>query len=387
MITKCKQITYLVAKNCTTWTRVLNYDLQNVKWDLKMALTCSRKILHNQLFTLMIFIEFFNDSLKNARKNVDEILWKQRCMNMKIATNKKEYQNRFISKSLKVSHHIDSYFWKKCASQVIYQKNMHLKFLSTLFKNVHCRGPSSLRPCISRPSYSGFEQISTLFSYTSHELVRNEIWSIPFLKISTNLQCNMDNIKKGHEVGINVYGGQTSVEMSFRYSNLLVLDYDALNFFDLHWFIGIFFNIWLLQSLHFSLISIDLHFFGKVSHSPFNGSLFRWVDRWLQLACVQNNLLAINVKRSNVLKLKVCKCATRIFVTKIHHKFLHTTWLQLEDSSGPRAVVIAGLLRFSKTVFAHFHLVPINEECMILFWNLSIPTNYNWKMVLVQEQL
>ena len=30
-------------------------------------------------------------------------------------------------------------------------KNVHLKVFWTLFKNVHCRGPCSLRPCISRP--------------------------------------------------------------------------------------------------------------------------------------------------------------------------------------------------------------------------------------------
>ena len=45
----------------------------------------------------------------------------------------------------------NSCFSKKRASQVIYQKNVHLKFFWTLFKNVHCRGPCSLRPCISRP--------------------------------------------------------------------------------------------------------------------------------------------------------------------------------------------------------------------------------------------
>ena len=31
------------------------------------------------------------------------------------------------------------------------QKNVHLKVFWTLFKNLHCRGPCSLRPCISRP--------------------------------------------------------------------------------------------------------------------------------------------------------------------------------------------------------------------------------------------
>ena len=48
-------------------------------------------------------------------------------------------------------------------------------------------------------------------------------------------------------------------------------------------------------------------------------------------------------------------------------KFVHTHRLQLEKVSGPRAIVIAGLLRFSKTVFANFHLAQINGECMILF--------------------
>ena len=48
-------------------------------------------------------------------------------------------------------------------------------------------------------------------------------------------------------------------------------------------------------------------------------------------------------------------------------KFVQTLNKQLEDGASPRAVVYAGLLRFSKTVFANFHLVTINGECMILF--------------------
>ena len=36
-----------------------------------------------------------------------------------------------------------------------WSKNVHLKVFWTLFKNVHCRGPCSLRPCISRPYCTG----------------------------------------------------------------------------------------------------------------------------------------------------------------------------------------------------------------------------------------
>ena len=37
---------------------------------------------------------------------------------------------------------------QKCAKMC---KNVHLKCFWILFKNVHCQGPCSLRPCISRP--------------------------------------------------------------------------------------------------------------------------------------------------------------------------------------------------------------------------------------------
>ena len=48
-------------------------------------------------------------------------------------------------------------------------------------------------------------------------------------------------------------------------------------------------------------------------------------------------------------------------------KFVQTLNKQLEDGASPRAVVYAGLLRFSKTVFANFHLAPIHGESMIFF--------------------
>ena len=68
-------------------------------------------------------------------------------------------------------------------------------------------------------------------------------------------------------------------------------------------------------------------------------------------------------------------------------KFVQTLNKQLKDGTSPRAVVYAGLLRFSKTVFVSFHLAPINGEFMIFFRNFSKPSINNWKMVLVQEQL
>ena len=50
------------------------------------------------------------------------------------------------------------------------------------------------------------------------------------------------------------------------------------------------------------------------------------------------------------------------------NKFVQTLNKQLEDGASPRAVVYAGLLRFSKTVFANFHFVPINGEFVIFFF-------------------
>ena len=40
---------------------------------------------------------------------------------------------------------------KTCILSNNLSKNVHLKVFWTLFKNVHCRGPCILRPCISRP--------------------------------------------------------------------------------------------------------------------------------------------------------------------------------------------------------------------------------------------
>ena len=40
---------------------------------------------------------------------------------------------------------------KLCCSRFSLHKFFHLKFFWTQFKNVHLRGPCSLRPCISRP--------------------------------------------------------------------------------------------------------------------------------------------------------------------------------------------------------------------------------------------
>ena len=40
---------------------------------------------------------------------------------------------------------------KPCTSSNNLSKNVHLKVFWTLFKNVHCQGPCSLRPCILRP--------------------------------------------------------------------------------------------------------------------------------------------------------------------------------------------------------------------------------------------
>ena len=80
-------------------------------------------------------------------------------------------------------------------------------------------------------------------------------------------------------------------------------------------------------------------------------------------------------------------CTNQLEMYDFFSKFVHTHCLQLEDGSGSGVVVIAGLLRFSKTVSANIHLAPINGDCMIFFRNLSIPNDYNWKMVLVQEQL
>ena len=43
-------------------------------------------------------------------------------------------------------------------------KNVHLKYFWTQFKNVHLRGPCSLRPCISRPYCISQDQSGKVYS-------------------------------------------------------------------------------------------------------------------------------------------------------------------------------------------------------------------------------
>ena len=60
-------------------------------------------------------------------------------------------------------------------------------------------------------------------------------------------------------------------------------------------------------------------------------------------------------------------------------KFVQTLNKQLKDGASSRAVVYSGLLRFSKTVYANFHFTPINGRLYDKFiLNLSKPTDYNY---------
>ena len=89
-----------------------------------------------------------------------------RCLvYLKYSCSKKRAKN--VQKRAKTCKnvHLKYSFYQKRASQVlIYQKtcknvylkrkiskNVLLKYFWTQFKNVHLRGPCSLRPCISRP--------------------------------------------------------------------------------------------------------------------------------------------------------------------------------------------------------------------------------------------
>ena len=57
---------------------------------------------------------------------------------------------------------------KTCISSNNLSENVHLKVFWTLFKNVHCRGPWSLRPCISRPYCIHLSSVQFLFVSSSH---------------------------------------------------------------------------------------------------------------------------------------------------------------------------------------------------------------------------
>ena len=74
---------------------------------------------------------------------------------LKYSCTKKRAKN--VQKRVKTCKnvHLKYSFIKKTCKNVQNRaklcKNVHLKYFWTQFKNVHLRGPCSLRPCISRP--------------------------------------------------------------------------------------------------------------------------------------------------------------------------------------------------------------------------------------------
>ena len=114
----------------------------------------------------------------------------------------------------------------------------------------------------------------------------------------------------------------------------------------------------------FILIQISRNFWGTKDFSKF--VLTHWLqleDGYCPRAVVIAGLLRFSKTVSANFLLAPINGKCMIFFLK----FVHTHWLQLEDGYCPRAVVIAGLVRFSKTVSANFHLALINGECMIFF--------------------
>ena len=68
-------------------------------------------------------------------------------------------------------------------------KNVLLKVFWTIFKNVHFRGPCSLRPCILRP-YCNHEVVRKNSKLLGHHFDAEQSYST-FLKIEPKLVCTL----------------------------------------------------------------------------------------------------------------------------------------------------------------------------------------------------
>ena len=106
---------------------------------------------------------------------------------------------------------------------------MHLKFFWTLFKNMHCQGPCSLRPCISRPYCNApVECLNCFYIYT----VGNNFWD----KFQNNFGDNLETISETSigTISETILGEKSSDLMRLLNISILFLYLDNLghNFWD-----------------------------------------------------------------------------------------------------------------------------------------------------------
>ena len=87
--------------------------------------------------------------LKTKRDKRQEMKQNQEMTNDVLNEIRKKVQKRV--KTCKTVHLKYSFIKKNVQKRAKTCKNVHLKYFWTQFKNVHLRGPCSLRPCISRP--------------------------------------------------------------------------------------------------------------------------------------------------------------------------------------------------------------------------------------------
>ena len=81
---------------------------------------------------------------KNVQKRASQVLTYQKtCISRSHLPKNVQKRAKNVQKRAKTCKNVQKRA-KMC-------KNVHLKCFWTLFKNVHCQGPCSLRPCISRP--------------------------------------------------------------------------------------------------------------------------------------------------------------------------------------------------------------------------------------------
>ena len=111
---------------------------------------------------------------KNVQKRASQVHIHQKRASQ-VLIYQKNVQKR--AKTCKNVHLKYSFYQKRASQVLIYQKtcknvylkrkiskNELLKYFWTQFKIVHCQGPCSLRPCISRP-YCNFFILSNLLNF------------------------------------------------------------------------------------------------------------------------------------------------------------------------------------------------------------------------------
>ena len=102
-----------------------------------------------------------------------------------------EWKNSCSSKFLQLEL-LGKIIKKSCSLKFSLHKFVHLKIFWTLFKNVHCQGPCSLRSCISRTYCStkhlGTPKLTKLNFYSIDDLPKSLLWPWEAIRAITTIK-------------------------------------------------------------------------------------------------------------------------------------------------------------------------------------------------------